>query len=137
MDELRDAGSAAGDTSTGLTPALAAGIACVGGFLTGVVFLVLEKRNAYVRFWAMQSTLFSGFWLLIAIVLTAVTAILAAMPLIGVLFALVMWLVFALLYLAGLLIWIWMLVQSFNGREWRMPFFGRMAEEQLKRLPRG
>ena len=51
--------SSSGDTSTTLKldPNLAAALAYLGGMLSGIAFLILEKENRYVRFHAMQSTI--------------------------------------------------------------------------------
>ena len=57
-------------TSTGLDANLAAALSYLVGFVTGVVFLILEKENRFVRFHAMQSALaFGGItvgWLLLS-----------------------------------------------------------------------
>lgn len=44
-------------TSTGLDQNLAGLLAYVLGFVSGIVFLILEKDNKFVRFHAMQSTI--------------------------------------------------------------------------------
>ena len=44
-------------SSTGLDPNLAGLLTYVLGFISGLVFLVLEKQNSYVRFHAYQSTI--------------------------------------------------------------------------------
>ena len=49
--------SSSGDTTLKLDPNVAAALAYLGGVLSGIVFLVLEKQNRYVRFHAMQSTI--------------------------------------------------------------------------------
>src|SRR4051812_40280489 len=44
-------------SSTGLDPNLAAALAYLGGALSGVAFLILERQSKFVRFHAMQSTM--------------------------------------------------------------------------------
>jgi uncharacterized membrane protein len=44
-------------TSTGLDQNIAGLLAYVLGFITGIIFLILEKDNKFVRFHAMQSTI--------------------------------------------------------------------------------
>ena len=44
-------------SSTGLDPNLAAALAYLLGFLTGILFLVIEKDSKFVRFHALQSTM--------------------------------------------------------------------------------
>jgi len=127
----------AADTSTGLTPNVGAGLSCVAGLITGIVFLVIEKKNGFVRFWAMQSTVVSAAFLLVSIVLGICNAVLSNVPVIGMLFALVLGLVSLVLTLAGLALWIAMMIQAFSGKEWRIPYAAKFAEQQLARLPKG
>jgi uncharacterized membrane protein len=44
-------------TSTGLDQNIAGLLTYVLGFITGIIFLILEKDNKFVRFHAMQSTI--------------------------------------------------------------------------------
>src|ERR1043165_9158041 len=44
-------------TSTGIDANIAAALSYLVGFVTGVIFLLVEKENRFVRFHAMQSTL--------------------------------------------------------------------------------
>jgi uncharacterized membrane protein len=114
-------------SGTGLAPNLAAGLACVFGLIGGVIFLVLEKKDQYVRFWAMQSAIFGGasfvFWILVMI--------LAKIPLIGVLIGILSLLV----WLGIFVVWVIMVIKSFTGKEWEMPFIGKIAREQLAKMP--
>ena len=47
-------------TSTGLEANLAAALSYLVGFVTGIIFLLVEKDNKFVRFHAMQSILLSA-----------------------------------------------------------------------------
>ncbi len=129
--------TSAADSTTGLTPSIAAGLACLGGFVTGILFLVLEKKNAFVRFWAMQSIIFTGAIFVLLMVLTVVSAVFGVVPVIGVIFVFVLWVIFSLAYLAALVVWIIMMIKAFTGKEWRMPWIAGIAEQQLARLPKG
>jgi uncharacterized membrane protein len=112
---------------TGLSPNIAAGLACVFSIVGGIVFLVLEKKDQYVRFWAMQATVFGGIWLIFQIVLS----ILVRFPYIGWLFGILG----MLIGLAFLVVWVLMVIKSFTGKEWEMPFIGKIAREQLAKMP--
>ena len=43
-----------------MTPNVAAGLAALFPLIGGIIFLVLEKRSQFVRFWAMQSVVVGG-----------------------------------------------------------------------------
>ena len=49
-----------GKTSTGIQPNVAGLLAYVVGFVTGIIFFVIEKENKFVRFHAMQCILSSA-----------------------------------------------------------------------------
>ncbi len=121
-------------TSTGLTPNIAAGLACLFTFLSGIVFLVLEKRSSYVRFWAMQATIFGGAWFLAAIVLKVVAIVFGLIPVLGWIVGFLIALLYIVMMIAGLIVWIIMLVKAFSGQEWEIPVLGPIARQQLARM---
>ncbi len=122
--------------TTGLTPNIAAGLACLLPPITSIIFLVLEKRNPFVRYWAMQSTILGAAWFLLAVVMKIAGMVFALIPVLG-------WIVLALLFFAYIALWIvfviiWIitLVKSFSGLEWDIPVVGRLAREQLAKMNR-
>jgi len=108
-------------TSTGLTEN-AAGILCyILGWVTGIVFLVIESKNKVVRFHAMQSIVTFGSITVISIVLS----ILGLIPFIGVLFDI-------LGYLVGLIafvLWVLLIVVAAQGKKYKLPWAGNLAEK--------
>src|ERR1700752_2572040 len=69
-------------SSMDLPPNVAAAIACLP-LVGGIIFYILEKRNGFVRFYAMQSIIFGGAWFLFNIVSTVVHTVFGAIPAIG------------------------------------------------------
>src|SRR5213593_2388106 len=69
-------------TSTGLPSNVAAAIACIP-LIGGIIFYILEKHDSFVRFYAMQSIIFGGAWLLFNIASSILHAIFGAIPAIG------------------------------------------------------
>ena len=53
-------GSGSPVTDSGLTPNVAAGLAVLLTLITGLIFLFMEKRNRFVRYWAMQAVFFGA-----------------------------------------------------------------------------
>src|SRR6266436_1071799 len=64
-------------SSTDLPPNIAAAIACIP-LVGGIIFYLLEKRNSFVRFYAMQSIIFGGAWFLFNIASAVVHAVVEA-----------------------------------------------------------
>src|SRR3954464_6185052 len=61
---------------------IAAALACIP-LIGGIVFYVMEKRDSFVRFYAMQSIIFGGAWLLFNIASAVVRGVFWAIPGIG------------------------------------------------------
>ncbi|HTL47110.1 MAG TPA: DUF4870 domain-containing protein [Verrucomicrobiae bacterium] len=102
-------------TSTGLQANVAA-LACYAlGWITGLIFYLLEKENKFVRFHAFQSIVAFG-------ALTALQIILAAVPVIG-------WTLLPLIYLAQLALWIFMMIKAYQGEKFKLPVAGDLAEK--------
>src|SRR6266853_6090698 len=107
-------------TSTGLPSNVAAAIACIP-LIGGVIFYILEKRDEFVRFYAMQSIIFGGAWFLFNIVSTVVHLIFGSVPAIGGLLSLLWGLIAMLVQLAFLIIWIVATVKAFTNVRWDIP----------------
>jgi uncharacterized membrane protein len=118
-------------TSTGLPSNVAAAIACIP-LIGGIIFYILEKHDSFVRFYAMQSIIFGGAWFLFAIVYWIAHAILTPIPGIGLFFAIILWIVWALVGIAFLVIFIVAVVKAFTGVRWEIPYIGPMARKQME-----
>jgi uncharacterized membrane protein len=105
-------------TSTGLDANLAAALSYLAGFVTGIIFLVVEKENRFVRFHAMQSTL-----LFAAIV--AVDILLQIVPLLGAL------LVVFLVIPASAALWLFLMFRAYQGDEFKLPLIGQIAADRI------
>jgi uncharacterized membrane protein len=125
---------AAGKSSTGLDENIAALLAYVFGWVSGLIFFLIEKDSKLVRFHAMQSILFNVFILVVCIVVWILCFILLliASQLPGFLSTLV-WLICVIIWLAlslGLLLaWIMCLVKAYQRQFYKLPIIGDMAEK--------
>jgi uncharacterized membrane protein len=100
------------------------GVLCyVLGWITGLVFLLLEKESRFVRFHAMQSLLFS---LSIMVVMVVVNIV------IGVLQLPILALIPTGLSVGILFLWILLLYKAFQGERYKLPIVGEIAAKQLK-----
>jgi uncharacterized membrane protein len=117
-------------STTGLPSNVAAALACVP-LIGGIIFYVLEKRDGFVRFYAMQSIIFGGAWIMFSIVYQIVHAILVSIPAIGGLFAVVLALIWALITIAFLIVFIIAVIKAFSGVRWDIPYIGPMARQQV------
>jgi len=110
---------------------VAAAIACIP-LIGGIIFYILEKRDNFVRFYAMQSIIFGCAWLLFSIVSTIVHAVFGAIPGIGGILVFFWAIVAALVHIAFLVIWIIAMVKAFTGVRWDIPYVGPIARKQVE-----
>ena len=107
------------ESSTGLSPNIAGLLCYVAGWITGIVFLVLEKRSMFVKFHALQSIMTFG-------VLTVAYLILFWIPFIG-------WILSILIWITMVVLWIILMVQAGTGKMWKLPWVGNWAEKQASK----
>ncbi len=124
-----EADATARPTSTGLPSNVAAALACFP-LIGGIIFYVLEKRDGFVRFYAMQSIIFGAAWFLFNILSSIMHGILWAIPGIGHLLAGLWALVSALIQIAFLIVLIIAIVKAFSGVRWDIPWVGPTARKQ-------
>ena len=103
-------------SSTGLEPNLAGLLCYLLGLITGIVFLIIEKENRFVRFHAFQSLAVFG-------ALFVLSLIAGFIPVIGTLVSI-------LLAPVGLILWILLMVKAYQGERYKIPLAGDWAEEQ-------
>jgi|BarGraNGADG00212_1021973.scaffolds.fasta_scaffold06186_2 uncharacterized membrane protein len=113
-----------GTTASGLAQNVAGALAYLLGPITGIIFLVVEKENRFVRFHAMQSTVLSIAWIIVSVCLSFFTAVPVLGWIVGLLTSLV-------LGLAGFILWLVLMWKAFQGEEWELPIVGPFARKQL------
>jgi uncharacterized membrane protein len=123
--------TSATSTSTGLPSNVAAAIACIP-LIGGIIFYILEKRDSFVRFYAMQSIIFGGAWLLFNVASQIVYVIFGSIPGIGGILVFFWSIVSGLVHIAFLIIWIVATVKAFMGVRWDIPYIGPIARKQIE-----
>ena len=105
-------------TSTGLEANLAAALSYLVGFVTGIIFLFVEKENRFVRFHAMQSTIvFAG--------IVVLDILLQIVPILGAL------VVIFLVIPASAILWLLLMFKAYQGEEFKLPVVGQIAADKV------
>lgn len=107
-------------SSTGLQTNVGSGLAYLFGWITGLIFYLIEKEDREVRYHAAQS-------LIVSVALTAVFIVLSILGFLPGINLIAIPLQF-LLGLGSFVLWIYMLIQGFQGRHFKLPYAGDMAE---------
>ena len=107
-------------SSTGLTSNVAGLLCYVAGWISGIVFLVIEKESKFVRFHALQSIIPFG-------ILSIVQLILSVIPFIG-------WILVPIVWVLMVILWIILMIKAYSGKQWKLPLVGDWAERQAEKM---
>jgi uncharacterized membrane protein len=122
--------TAVAPAASGLQPNTAGALSYLVGFVTGIIFLVVDpfKSDKFIRFHAFQSIFFNvawiGFWfvwIIAGMVLGALTK--------G-LFFLIELPVNLLLTLGGFCLWAFLMYSAYQGKSFKLPIIGALAAKQ-------
>jgi uncharacterized membrane protein len=102
-------------TSTGLEENVAGLLCYVLGWITGLIFFLIEKDNKFVRFHAMQSIIVFG-------TLTVASIVVSCIPFIG-------WAIGWLISILAVVLWIVLMIKAYQGEKYKLPWAGDMAEK--------
>ena len=101
-------------TSTGLDENIAGLLCYVLGWVSGIVFLLLEQENKFVKFHAVQSIIVFG-------TLSLVNGVLGWIPVLGLIIGII----------SGILafvLWILLMVKASQGERYKVKWAGNYAE---------
>jgi uncharacterized membrane protein len=102
-------------SSTGLDENVAGFLCYLLGFITGIVFLVVEKKSRFVKFHARQSTI-------TFLSLFVISLILGFIPIIALL-------VYPI-WILSLILWLLLMIKALRGERYLLPIVGKMADEK-------
>lgn len=134
--EQKDKQASAGDSTTGLKPNVAGLLCYVGIWVTGIIFLIIEKKNTLVRFHAMQSLVSFGILSIIINIADAVRGWAAGTAWRW--FFYPQWIaaniVFGVFVTITFVLWIVLMYQTHEGHLVKVPWFGDLALKLLSKL---
>ncbi len=108
-------------SGTGLESNVAGLLSYLLGWITGLIFFLIEQKDEFVRFHAMQSIIVFGAVSVVQIVLF----ILGFIPHLWILFAVIGYIV----WLFAFVLWIVLMVKAYQGERFKLPVAGDMAEK--------
>ena len=121
-------------SSTGLDENIAALLSYIFGWVTGLIFFLIEKDSRLVRFHAMQSILLNVLLVFLWFVVWIVTVVLwvaaaAIGDVVGAIVSILSTLIFVVFGVAALIAVILCLVKAFQGQYFKLPIIGNFAEK--------
>jgi len=106
-----------GKSSTGLDENVAGLLCYVLGWITGLIFLLIEKDSEFVKFHAMQS-------LVTFLVLSILSTVLGFIPYIG-------YIIGGIIGIITIVLWIVLMIKAYQGERWKVPLAGDFAEKNM------
>jgi len=108
-----------GKSSTGLNENVAGLLCYVLGWISGLVFVLLEQESKFVRFHAIQSIYVFG-------ILNLVCIILGWIPIIG-------YVISVLIGVVAFALWIILMIKAYQGVQFKIKWAGDYAERWVSR----
>jgi uncharacterized membrane protein len=118
MAKKKVANTTSGKSSLNMDENIESLLCYVGWYITGIIFLVLEKKNRNVKFHAWQSIITSAALIIIA-------GIFSLIPLIG-------WFIAWAAGVLSFILWIVLMVKAYNKEKWLVPIIGDIIEKNIK-----
>ncbi len=119
------------ESSTGMSANVAGLLCYVALWVTGIVFVVLEKKSKFVKFHAWQSIMTFGVLTVVQIILSIIGTIAWTTFSLGLwrfanVLGIIVWVI-----VVGL--WIVLMILAYQGKMWKVPGAGNWAEKQANK----
>ncbi|MFW6247450.1 MAG: DUF4870 domain-containing protein [bacterium] len=108
------------DTVLGIGENLEAVLCYVGFWITGIIFLAIEKENNFVRFHALQS-------LIVFLGIFIVSVVASIIPLLG---ALIGFFITPI----SIVLWLFLMFKTFQGEKYKLPYIGDYVEQHINNI---
>ena len=104
-------------TSSGMNQNVAGLLCYLAGWITGLIFFLIEKENRFVRFHAMQSIITFGS-------LSVLFLVIGFMPFVNLILV-------PILAILQVILWIILMVKAYQGELFKLPMIGEIAEKNI------
>ncbi len=114
-------------TTSGMDDPIVGLLCYLGGFITGIIFLVIEpyNRKPNIRFHAFQSIFYNVALFVLMIVLGIVSFTLSFIGLGNIFFLLT-----NVIWIGAFILWILLMVWGYQNKKVKLPIIGNIAEKQ-------
>ncbi len=120
------------ESSTGLSANVAGLLCYVALWITGIVFIVLEKKSIFVKFHAWQSIMTFGVLTVAHLILSTILRAIAVATFSPGL-AIFAGVLGTIIWILMVVLWIILVIQAGTGKMWKVPWAGDWAEKQISK----
>ncbi|WP_049899175.1 DUF4870 domain-containing protein [Halococcus agarilyticus] len=139
IDVEPEAGTKTAETTesgSGLDSNVAGTLSYLFGFVSGLIFYLIEREDPFVRWHAAQSMAFSGVLVAAYVVLTFLGTVVSVATfsgstggfLVGSLFSLLLGLVWLVVAVGGVVVWAYLMVKTYQEETPRLPIAAKIAD---------
>ena len=118
---------------TGLPSNVCASLAVMIPIVGGIAFLILERKDRFVRFYSIQSIILGVLLGAAALILSLVKMIFGEIPFLGDAVLLVARIVYGIFALAWLAVYFVAMFKAFSHKAWAIPYFGPVVKRYAPR----
>jgi uncharacterized membrane protein len=123
--------SQGGKSSTGLDSNIAGLLCYLFGWVSGLIFFLIEKEDKFVRFHALQSLLLSGVLIAGEIIFSVLGFIFGIIKIIGLIMGIILGLASIVLWIGFFIISIIAMIKAYQGEKFKLPIIGDIAEKNV------
>jgi uncharacterized membrane protein len=121
-------------SDTGLPSNVGAGLCAIFHLVGGIIFYFIEKKDLFVRHWAVQTIYFGAAWIGAVLAIWVLSGILGHLPVIGLIFILLFALLSIVVKLGGVILWIIGIIKAFQGQKWEYPIISEQGKKYFPYL---
>ena len=111
-------------TQLGLEENIEGALCYLFGFITGIVFYVMEPKNKFVRFHAMQSIIVFLPLMIIGFIFSSIGWFIFMGPA-WLIISIIGWIIWILFFI----LWLILMLKAYNGEKFKLPIAGDIAEK--------
>ncbi len=108
-------------TELGLEENITGALTYLLGFVTGILLVLIERDNKFVKFHAIQSIMV----FLPLYVVGSVVSILTAIPYLGEIFKIL----YSMILISDFILWVLLIFKAYKHEMFKLPIIGNLAEE--------
>jgi uncharacterized membrane protein len=121
-------------SDTGLPSNVGAGLCAIFHLLGGIIFYFIEKKDLFVRHWAVQSIYFGGAWIGAFLAIWILSGIFIHLPGIGLISIPLFFLLWLIVKVGGTILWIIGIIKAFQGQRWEYPIISEQGKKYFPNL---
>ncbi|MFO7997174.1 MAG: zinc-ribbon domain-containing protein [Dehalococcoidia bacterium] len=120
------------ESSTGMSANVAGLLSYLFGWITGIIFVVIEKKSTFVKFHAWQSIIVFGVLTIAQIVFSGILVAIGIATFSPGLIAFA-GVIGTLIWILMVVLWIILMIMAGTGKMWKVPGAGNWAEKRANR----